>query len=131
MPVYLDDKDDRTEFIKKEIFGNPMIAIDSSHFATWVFTGDMGYVSETFDAYSNLIETVATEFPNEEYSDLVQEIQLVINKGEKEYFDAWSEYGKKLAKETTNKLFKEALILSLDDSDYKVSYNNDSSLPDC
>ena len=131
MPVYLDDKDNRTEFINKKISENPMIAIDSSHFATWLFAGTMGYESETFNAYSDLIEKVATEFPNEESSDLVQEIQNVLIENENEYYKTWDDYAEKLAKEKAKEVFKEALNVSLGDKGVVEEYGYDPTSLGC
>ena len=131
MPVYLDDKDNRTEFINKKISENPMIAIDSSHFATWLFAGTMGYESSTFDAYADLIEKVATEFPSEESSDLVQEIQNVLIENENEYYKAWDDYAEKLAKEKAKELFKEALNVSLGDKGVVEEYGYDPTSLGC
>ena len=131
MPVYLDEKDNRTEFIKKKIWENPMIAVDSSRFTTWMFAGTMGYKSETFDAYSDLIEKVATEFPNEESSDLVQEIQNVLIENENEYYKAWDDYAEKHAKEKAKGIFKEALSLSLGDKGVVEEYGYDPTSLGC
>ena len=131
MPVYLDDKDNRTEFINKKISENPMIAIDSSHFATWLFAGTMGYESSTFDAYADLIEKVATEFPSEESSDLVQEIQNVLIENENEYYKTWDDYAEKLAKEKAKELFKEALNVSLGDKGVVEEYGYDPTSLGC
>ena len=101
MPVYLDENDGRKEFIRECIKKDPMVALDSSHFATWIYAGSMGYESSTFDAYADLVGTVASEFPNVEYSEIVQDIQLVINEEEEEYFDAWASYADQIAKLAT------------------------------
>ena len=101
MPVYLDENDGRKEFIRECIRKNPMLALDTSHFATWIYAGSMGYESSTFDAYADLVGTVATQFPNVEYSEIVQDIQLVINEEEEEYFDAWASYADQIAKLAT------------------------------
>ena len=101
MPVYLDEDEGRKEFIRDHVRKDAMVALDSSHFATWVYAGSMGYKSETFDAYANLVGTVASEFPNVEYSEIVQDIQLVINEEEEEYFDAWASYADQIAKLAT------------------------------
>ncbi len=138
MPVYLDETDSRKEFISEQIKKDPMVALDSSHFATWIYAGSNGYESATFDAYADLVGTVASEFPNIEYSDIVQEIALVLGEEEKNYFDAWAEYGMKLAQKISKTSLKDALTLTISDSTGSLSldknigmYGYDPNLPDC
>ena len=134
MPVYLDENDGRKEFIRECIKKDPMVALDSSHFATWIYAGSMGYESSTFDAYADLVGTVATEFPNVEYSDIVQDIQNVLCEEEKEYFDSWAEYGQKLAREAAGKSLREALTLVISDStgnEKGLTIDYDPSVADC
>ena len=134
MPVYLDENDGRKEFIRECIKKDPMVALDSSHFATWIYAGSMGYESSTFDAYADLVGTVASEFPNVEYSDIVQDIQNVLSEEEKEYFDSWAEYGQKLAREAAGKSLRDALTLVIADSagdKTELTIDYDPLLPDC
>ena len=138
MPVYLDDNEGRKDFIREKIKENTMVALDSSHIATWIFPGSMGYESSTFDAYADLVGTVASEFPTVEYSDIVQEIQIVLSEEEKEYFDAWAEYGMKLAQEVSKTSLKDALTLTISDSTGSLKLDTDigmsgydPNLPDC
>ena len=139
MPVYLDETDSRKEFISEQIKKDPMVALDSSHFATWIYAGSNGYQSSTFDAYADLVGTVASKFPSVEYSDIVQEVQLVLGEEEKNYFDSWAEYGMKLAQEISKTSLKDALTLTISDSTGSLSlddtdigmYGYDPNLPDC
>lgn len=138
MPVYLDETDSRKEFIRECIKKNPMVALDTSHFATWIYAGSNGYESATFDAYADLVGTVVSEFPNVEYSDVVQEIAIALGEEEQEYFDTWAEYGMKLAREAGGKSLREALTLTISDSSGTLSldkdigmYGYDPNLPDC
>ena len=138
MPVYLDDNEGRKDFIREKIKENTMVALDSSHFATWIFAGSMGYESSTFDAYADLVGTVASEFPTVEYSDIVQEIALVLGEEEQHYFDSWAEYGMKLAQEISKTSLKDALTLTISDSTGSLKldsdigmYGYDPNLPDC
>ena len=134
MPVYLDEQDGRKEFIRECIKKDPMVALDTSHFATWVYAGSMGYESSTFDAYADLVGTVATQFPSVEYSDIVQEIADVLGQEEQEYFDTWAEYGQKLAREASGKSLRDALTLVIADSagdKSELTIDYDPLLPDC
>ena len=134
MPVYLDENDGRKEFIRECIKKNPMVALDTSHFATWIYAGSMGYESSTFDAYADLVGTVATQFPSVEYSDIVQEIADVLGQEEQEYFDTWAEYGQKLAREASGKSLRDALTLVIADSagdKSELTIDYDPLLPDC
>ena len=134
MPVYLDENDGRKEFIRECIRKNPMVALDTSHFATWIYAGSLGYESSTFDAYADLVGTVASEFPNVEYSDIVQEIADVLGQEEQEYFDSWAEYGQKLAREAAGKSLRDALTLVIADSagdKAELTIDYDPLLPDC
>ena len=134
MPVYLDENDGRKECIRECIKKDPMVALDSSHFATWIYAGSMGYESSTFDAYADLVGTVATQFPNVEYSDIVQEIADVLGQEEQEYFDTWAEYGQKLAREASGKSLRDALTLVIADSTgdkSELTIDYDPLLPDC
>ena len=134
MPVYLDENDGRKEFIRECIRKNPMVALDTSHFATWIYAGSMGYESSTFDAYADLVGTVATQFPSVEYSDIVQEIADVLGQEEQEYFDTWAEYGQKLAREASGKSLRDALTLVIADSagdKSELTIDYDPLLPDC
>ena len=132
MPVYLDENDGRKEFIRECIKKDPMVALDSSHFATWIYAGSMGYESSTFDAYADLVGTVATQFPNVENNHLTEKLQLL--EEEKEYFDAWAEYGMKLAREASGKSLRDALTLVIADSagdKAELTIDYDPLLPDC
>ena len=134
MPVYLDETDSRKEFIRECIKKNPMVALDTSHFATWIYAGSNGYESATFDAYADLVGTVASEFPNVEYSDVVQEIANVLGQEEEEYFDTWAEYGTKLAREAGRESLREALTLVISDSvgnNKELTIDYDPNVADC
>ena len=94
MPVYLDEVDAVEDFIMQKIKENADICIDTSHFATWVYAGQMGYTSKTYEAYGELLEETEKQFPLLGKDETLRSISKVLRESEKEWVDAWVEHMK-------------------------------------
>ena len=94
MPVYLDEVDAVEDFINQKIKENADICIDTSHFATWVYAGHMGYTSKTYEAYGDLLKETEKQFPLLGKDETLRSISRVLRDSEKEWVDAWVEHMK-------------------------------------
>jgi len=117
MPVYLDLGDAVEDFIKQKIKENADICIDTSHFATWIYAGQMGYTSKTYEAYGELVEDLENNFPLLGKDETLRSISRVLRDSEKEWVNAWMEHMK--ADQSDN-------VLQGD-----MEYGYDPSYPDC
>jgi len=117
MPVYLDEVNAVEDFIKQKIKENADICIDTSHFATWVYAGHMGYVSKTYEAYGELLEETEKQFPLLGKDESLRLISEVLKDGEKEWVDAWMKHLQAVPSDD---------VLQGD-----VEYGYDPSYPDC
>ena len=117
MPVYLDENDAMKDFIRKKIEENPDICIDTSHFATWIYAGKMGYTSKSYEAYGDLVEETVEQFPLMGKDDVLRSISSVLRETEKEWLTSWIDHMKTSSKKD---------ILQGD-----VSFGYDPSYPDC
>jgi len=120
MPVYLDQRDAVEDFIRQKIKENADICIDTSHFATWVYAGQMGYTSTTYEAYGELVEELENNFPLLGKDETLRSISRVLRDSEKEWVNAWMEHMK--ADQSDNVL--------QGDIEYGY-YGHDPSYPDC
>jgi hypothetical protein len=87
MPVYLDDKDARTETIKKYLQG---VNCSVSEFMAYIYMDDNGlYIDNSSVEYGELIDKIHAVHPTIELCDLVAEITDVMEAEEQEYFRGW------------------------------------------
>ena len=117
MPVYLDEVDAVEDFINQKIKENADICIDTSHFATWVYAGHMGYTSKTYEAYGDLLKETEKQFPLLGKDETLRSISRVLRDSEKEWMDAWVEHTKEVPSDN---------LLQGD-----MEYGYDPSYPDC
>lgn len=95
MPVYLDEKDSRKEFIKEIV---DKVGYDSSDFAGYIYMDMQGLsIDNHYADYKELIDNVAEKFPFVDSGTLVEEISKVMREQESEWIDAWvDKYHKKI-----------------------------------
>lgn len=94
MPVYLDENDAMKDFIRKKIEENPDICIDTSHFATWIYAGKMGYTSKSYEEYGKLVRETVQLFPLMGKDDILRSISSALREREKEWLNAWVDHMK-------------------------------------
>ena len=116
MPVYLDEKDAIKDFVNRKIDEDVDICIDTSHFASWLYAGKMGYTSSSFDAYQKLLDETTKEFPNIDVDIVLNTITQVLMEGESVWINAWMEYMEPVTK------------INYDNIEL---YGYDPSYPDC
>jgi hypothetical protein len=93
MPVYLDDKDARAEFVESKIQG---VGYDSCDFAGYIYMDGQGlYSGDSYADYKKLIDDVVEEFPYVGLGELVQDIAKVMRDEEDVWIKAWSDAMKK------------------------------------
>lgn len=88
MPVYLDEKDEREEFIKELI---DKVGYDSSDFAGYIYMDMQGLsIDNHYADYKKMIDAVAEKFPTTEPGVLVEEISKIMRDEESEWIELWS-----------------------------------------
>ncbi len=94
MPVYLDDKDARTETIKEHLQG---VNCSVSEFMAYIYMDNNGlYIDDASVNYGELIDKIHAVHPTIELCDLVAEITDVMEVEEQEYFKGWMMHAKGL-----------------------------------
>ena len=94
MTVYLYEKDALKDFVRERVDGNKEICIDTSHFATWIYAGKMGYSSKSYEAYGDLVEETMKQFPLIGIDDVLRSISSVLRETEKEWLNSWVKHMK-------------------------------------